>query len=70
MPDLRGQSLRKSLRLLQGIHVKISIQGTGKVVSQKPSPGTTLKEGAECTLILEKGEEITLEKLSKSTIKK
>ena len=70
MPDLRDLSLRKSLRLLQGVHVKINIQGTGKVVSQKPSPGTTLKEGAECTLILEKGEEITLEKLSKSTQKK
>ena len=70
MPDLRGQSLRKSLRLLQGVHVKISIQGTGKVVSQKPSPGTMLKKDADCTLILEKGEEITLEKLSKSTQKK
>lgn len=65
MPDLRGQSLRKSLRLLQGVQVKISIQGTGKVVAQEPSPGTVLKEDAVCTLILEKGEELTLEKLSK-----
>ena len=70
MPDLRDLSLRKSLRLLQGVRVKINIQGTGKIVSQKPSPGTTLKEGAECTLILAKGEEITLERLSKSTQKK
>lgn len=65
MPDLRGQSLRKSLRLLQGVRVKISIRGTGKVVAQEPAPGTILKQDADCTLILEKGEEITLEKLSK-----
>ncbi len=70
MPDLRGLSLRKSLRLLQGVPVKISIKGTGKVVSQKPSPGTTLEEGAECLLVLERGEDITLEKLSGSSLKK
>lgn len=65
MPDLHGQSLRKSLRLLQGIQLKIQIQGTGKVVSQKPSPGTPLKGVSECALILDKGEDIVLEKLSK-----
>ncbi|KJR97289.1 MAG: hypothetical protein VR65_25550 [Desulfobulbaceae bacterium BRH_c16a] len=65
MPDLHGLSLRKSLRLMQGIPVKISIQGTGKVVSQKPLPGTPLKGIAESTLVLENGEEMTLEKLSK-----
>ena len=70
MPDLRGLSLRKSLRLLQGVHVKISIQGTGKVVSQTPAPGTRLEEGAECTLVLQKGEEITLEKLSGNSLEK
>jgi cell division protein FtsI (penicillin-binding protein 3) len=65
MPDLHGQSLRKSLRLLQGMQVKISIQGTGKVVSQKPPPGTSLKGVSDCTLTLEKGEDTVLEKLSK-----
>ncbi len=65
MPDLHGQSLRKSLRLLQGIQLKIQIQGTGKVISQKPSPGTPLKGVSECTLVLDKGEDIVLEKLSK-----
>lgn len=65
MPDLKGQSLRKSLRLLQGVSVKISIRGTGKVVSQKPAPGTPLKGVSECTLILDKGEDVVPEKLSK-----
>lgn len=69
MPDLRGLSLRKSLRLLQGIPAKIVVQGTGKVVAQNPPAGTALKGDAECTLILEKGEEITLEKLSKGMLK-
>lgn len=71
MPDLLGLSLRKSLRMLQGIHVRISIQGTGKVVAQKPPPGTPLQGIVECTLILAKDEEVNLEKLSKEpTLKK
>jgi len=65
MPDLRGQSLRKCLRLLQGVYLKIRIQGTGKVVSQKPAPGTSLKGVSECTLILLKGEDVVPEKLTK-----
>lgn len=71
MPDLHGQSLRKSLRLLQGIQLKIRIQGTGKVISQKPLPGTSLKGVSECTLVLDKGEDIVLEKLSReASVKK
>ncbi len=65
MPDLKGQSLRKSLRLLQGVSLKISIRGTGKIVSQKPAPGTPLKGISECMLILDKGEDVVPEKLSK-----
>jgi cell division protein FtsI (penicillin-binding protein 3) len=65
MPDLKGQSLRKSLRLLQGVYLKISIRGTGKVVSQKPAPGTPLKGVSECILILDKGEDVVPEKLAK-----
>ncbi|MBU1568528.1 MAG: PASTA domain-containing protein [Proteobacteria bacterium] len=71
MPDLRGQSLRKSLRLLQGVYMKISIRGTGKVVSQKPAPGAPLQGVSECTIILEKGEDVIPEKLSKgASVKK
>ncbi|MDP3564636.1 MAG: PASTA domain-containing protein, partial [Methanoregula sp.] len=71
MPDLKGQSLRKSLRLLQGVYLKISIRGTGKVISQKPAPGASLKGVSECTIILAKGEDVVPEKLSKgASVKK
>jgi hypothetical protein len=63
MPDLKGFSLRKSLRLLQGLPVELQIQGTGRVVDQKPRPGTSLKGITECVLILEKQENIVPDKL-------
>ena len=65
MPDLRGLSLRKSFRLLQGMDVGLKIQGTGKVIDQKPRPGTSLKGIKECVLILVKQEDISPEKLSR-----
>jgi len=65
MPDLQGLSLRKSLRLLQGIKIKIKIQGTGRVVSQKPNPGAKLQGVGVCFLVLEKDENMTYEKMSK-----
>ena len=65
MPDLSGLSLRKSLRLLQGITLNINIQGTGRVLDQKPRPGTSLKGLTECVLILEKQENIVPKKFSK-----
>ena len=52
MPDLTGLSLRKSLRMIQGMPLEISIQGTGKVISQKPPPGTPIKQRVACLLIL------------------
>ena len=54
MPDLRGLSLRKSLRLLQGINVELKIKGTGRVIDQQPRPGTSLKGVQECLLVLMK----------------
>lgn len=66
MPDLKGQSLRKSLRALQGVYLKINIRGTGKVVAQKPEPGTSLKGVSECTLILDKDEDMVPDKFSKT----
>jgi cell division protein FtsI/penicillin-binding protein 2 len=65
MPDLRGLSLRKSLRLLKGIEMKIHIEGTGWVVAQHPSPGKNLENVAECTLILEKTENLYPDNVSK-----
>jgi len=63
MPDFTGLSLRRSLQMLQNYNVKIRLQGTGRVVSQKPSPGTSLQGLTECTLILEKAEDMKIEKM-------
>lgn len=53
MPDLRGLSLRAALRRLQGAPVRLSIEGAGVVEKQQPAPGTRLKEGSLCRLILQ-----------------
>ena len=63
MPDLEGLSLRKSLQLLQGHNVKIRFRGTGRVVSQKPLPGTLLQGISECILTLEKVEDMKFQKM-------
>ena len=65
MPDLRGQSLRQSLRLMQGARLRIVLRGTGKINSQKPAPGTPLQGVSEAILILDKPEEITPEIMAK-----
>lgn len=65
MPDLRDQSLRHGLRLLQGAQLRLDIRGTGKIVSQKPGAGTPLAGVKEVVLILEKAEEVTPEILAK-----
>ena len=70
MPDIKGLSLRKSLRLLQGLNLNLHIQGTGKVTAQKPLPGTALKGVAECMMILENQENMAPEKLSKELFEK
>jgi cell division protein FtsI (penicillin-binding protein 3) len=49
-PDLYGLSLRKALQLLEGYPVSVEIQGSGRVISQRPSPGTVLHEGDRCVL--------------------
>ena len=64
MPDLQGLSLRKSLRMLQGIRMKITFRGTGRVVLQTPNPGTPLRDVSECELVLERVEDMEFEKIS------
>lgn len=66
MPDLVGMSLRKSLRILQGVAMEINIEGTGRVVRQIPSAGVSLKKVQSCRLILENKEIIKPEIISKS----
>jgi cell division protein FtsI (penicillin-binding protein 3) len=50
MPDLRGLSMRRALVRLEGEKVRIKLAGSGLVVSQRPNPGSTLKEGCEVFL--------------------
>lgn len=64
MPDLFGLSLRKSLRLLQGVEIAIHIQGTGRVMRQQPAAGESLKDISQCYLYLEIQENMNFEKLS------
>ncbi len=52
MPDLKGFSLRKSLRLLQRAEVSVTVKGTGRVVSQSPKAGKKIKKGEHCVLTL------------------
>ncbi len=53
MPDVRKMNLRKSLQQLEELRLDIRVQGTGTVVEQNPLPGTEVKQGDVCTLILQ-----------------
>ena len=52
MPDLKGLSLRKGLRLLQRAEVTVEIRGSGRIVSQSPPAGKELKKGEHIVLTL------------------
>ncbi len=52
MPDVRGYSVRKALQTLQDYGLKITIKGSGRVVTQHPAPGTSLRNVEECRLEL------------------
>lgn len=52
MPDLKGLSLRKSLRRLQDLKLEIQISGTGIVVEQEPRAGLQVERESLCRLVL------------------
>jgi len=52
MPDLKGLSLRKGLRLLQRTGTTITVKGTGRIVSQEPKAGKVIPKGERCVLTL------------------
>ena len=54
MPDVRGYSVRKALQTLQDYGLKIAIKGSGRVASQHPAPGASLRGVEECRLELRK----------------
>jgi cell division protein FtsI (penicillin-binding protein 3) len=54
MPSLLGMTLRKGLQQINRYNIKIRIQGTGRIVQQKPAAGELLNETETCELILER----------------
>lgn len=64
MPQLVGLSLRRSLQLLENIPVKIKIQGSGRVVAQKPEAGILVSTGDECVLVLESKKVVPIESVN------
>ncbi|MBI3753343.1 MAG: penicillin-binding protein [Deltaproteobacteria bacterium] len=51
MPDLRGKTVRSVLRLTREIPLEIKIQGSGKAIYQKPSPGERITQGASAEVV-------------------
>lgn len=52
MPDLKGLSLRKGLRLLKRTEIQVHSSGSGRIVSQIPKTGEKLEKGSIVTLTL------------------
>jgi cell division protein FtsI (penicillin-binding protein 3) len=50
MPDLRGLSMRAALNTVRALQLPVAVSGTGKVVDQRPSPGTIVEKGDVCSL--------------------
>jgi cell division protein FtsI/penicillin-binding protein 2 len=50
MPDLKGKTIKEALMLLNDLGVRFSISGSGVVVEQSISPGTTLNFKKTCFL--------------------
>jgi cell division protein FtsI (penicillin-binding protein 3) len=47
-PDFTGLSMRRVLQIVKGYNLKVQIEGSGKAVAQKPSPGAPLNGVSEC----------------------
>ena len=52
VPNLKGKSLKKAIDIINQTGLKIKIEGSGRVVSQKPSPGTILRPSDICLVKL------------------
>ncbi|MFP4465575.1 MAG: penicillin-binding transpeptidase domain-containing protein [Candidatus Goldiibacteriota bacterium] len=50
MPDLKGMSIRKTLRIMEEMGLKVKVQGSGFAVRQKPGPGVAVAKGSECSV--------------------
>jgi cell division protein FtsI/penicillin-binding protein 2 len=53
VPEIRGFSMRKAMRVLRSFDLNFKIQGTGKVLWQSPRPGSIVKKKTICIVGLE-----------------
>jgi cell division protein FtsI (penicillin-binding protein 3) len=53
MPDLKGMTIRRAMKLLHSSGVRCRMQGTGLAVSQDPPPGSPLKPETVCVVKFE-----------------
>lgn len=53
IPEVRGMSLKKALTTLRQAHLKVKVNGSGKVVWQSPSAGTRATSGQQCEIGLQ-----------------
>jgi membrane peptidoglycan carboxypeptidase len=53
VPEIRGFSMRKAMRVLRNSDLDFKIQGTGKVSWQSPRPGTIVEKETICVIGLE-----------------
>jgi cell division protein FtsI (penicillin-binding protein 3) len=53
MPDLRGMTIRRAIKLLHRSGVRYQMQGSGLAASQDPPPGSPLEPGTLCVVKFE-----------------
>ena len=53
VPEIRGFSMRKAMRVLRNSDLGFKIQGTGKVSWQSPRPGEIVNKETVCVIGLE-----------------
>lgn len=53
MPDVHGMGARDAVYLVESRGIKVRLVGRGRVVKQSIEPGTPLKIGMRCELVLE-----------------
>ncbi len=53
MPDVTDKSLRGGLQILQDLHLRITITGSGRIINQQPAAGAAVREGENCVLELQ-----------------
>lgn len=53
MPNVQGMSLADALYLLENRGLRVKSSGKGKVINQKPAPGSSIKPGQQVLLYLQ-----------------